>query len=480
VAAPLPRMGSANRDYTKDIFEIVDTFQRSMLILRKYFSEVDASSFRAHRDQLLALNEAIVAAKESTSVGRQIATLEVETLGGEGSKLGESSIYQLAICNEQVYDKTFELATRRHAALTVLNETCLQQVIVNLERLTSSIIYFGMLADPDNLKSAKPVNPASLSAFDNWDDAREYLAYEATRAISHDGFGTVAEFISKTLGAGFATKWRYFDDVLVAIDRRHAVVHATPFSEKYFRIERDKRNKRSKIWDAEGVASPSSDYVSFAWNSLAAYGSLVGYSVLMCCAEHSKSKDEARERAQNAFRLAHSFAFDLLQTESGVSAARNIFDEIRTFPFEQMGSPEDRPICMFNYAQACKWSGKEHESECNNVLDTLPLKSLASSFQLCAAGIRNDMDGFCGLLKKAFTDGDITVHALSTWPAFKLLRQREDFLERVTKTTGCDPNSLVRKKSAPLLTLPGSTQGATYTYQELFQQLLAKMQRKPK
>jgi len=97
-------------------------------------------------------------------------------------------------------------------------------------------------------------------------------------------------------------------------------------------------------------------------------------------------------------------------------------------------SESTRLIAKVNYAQSLRWNGKKEESDA--VLESHDWTTCNLLFQICVAAVRDDTDTFKRLLPRVVADGDLKIDEVYEWPAFMLMRKKDEFATWVKDAFG--------------------------------------------
>lgn len=314
------------------------------------------------------------------------------------------------------------------AALDILNDTVLQQIVNTWESCLGSLVAWYISSSGESIIQDESITYQEVMKFGTFDEVKRYVVDQQVdeflkRKDSIEQLNYFREKMHADLSSHFDRK----KDLAEIVLRRHAVVHASGrASSEYYR--------RAKKLDAKFVEGlkvgdsirPTSAYIKTSWSVIYAAGVVLMHLIVKADARSRKS-DEDEKRADGFLTQS---AFTCIK-ERQYDAAEMI---LRYACNHHLKSEQSSLISKVNYAQTLKWMGRT--AEAYEVLDSHDWSTCNYQFQLCVAAIRDDVSAFQDILPRAASDGGLSLNDMYDWPVFKTMRENEGFSSWVEAAFG--------------------------------------------
>lgn len=411
---------------------IAQEFMTVLQLLWKYMHSIGSVAERTSISNLATMpllldkiSEREKKAKESES---PIAEIELnidinDEINKESSKKISINIYEI----EHLLALN-EFRQNIDAALRILNETALQQIVNAYEQILWQLLSWHFYNNPDAAPKDKSLTYNELLGFSSFDEAKKHIVdEEIENFLKRKDTDEQLKYIKTELKADLSNFFPYLAEFKEIMLRRHAIVHAGGIaSAEYIR-----RVKPLKVIDLSDIKENnkiplSPRYVINAWNLFCSMGVILLHLVAKECARSRKSKDEEDQ----ADKFLNNAAFTCIQNNQ-LDAAEIILTYANKLHLAK--DPSNLQVIV-NLAQTYKW--KDKIDECNKLLDSKDWTAYSSLFQLCVAALRDEEDNFKKLLVNNANQKAISITELCEWPVFKLMRVKPYFNDLIKEIFG--------------------------------------------
>jgi hypothetical protein len=424
---------------------IGDQFSTKLLLLWTYIREIgsvaNATTFTNMASALALTFEVIDSAKQQSASTIPLAEVEFEIRAGDTENPADT-----LRLTEKVYEprhlKSLQEYTQFHdAALRILHESALQQIVNAYERLIGDLIRWHLTYDPEAAPKDQTITYRELLQIETMDEAKRRVV----QTVLSDFLRTKSapqqlEYFREHFNADVKNHFPKMAEFEELILRRHTLVHAggliTP---EYLRRVRALKNLPYQPGTEGSIVELDRPYIESAWSIVYSLGTILLHLVAQQCARNRKRPDE---EDQADFFVLH-YPFKAIQ-ERLYAAAEMILNYAK--PLRLAKTTNDLMV-KINLAQTLKWQQREDEAKA--LLQTVDWKATSNLFRTCVAALR-DPDEFGDLLTAAVRDKDLSRESLYEWPVFTEVRKDSRFPEWVQQAFG-GPDSPANERFPPSL-----------------------------
>jgi hypothetical protein len=314
-----------------------------------------------------------------------------------------------------------------HAALRILHETAVQQLVNAYEQLLAELLREHIAANTSDAAKDRSITYQQLLEFGSLEEAqRHVIEVQVTEFVR--GHDTAQQFkyfrdnLKVDVSANFPDLSHYRELVL----RRHAIVHAGgTATADYVR----------KLKSIGGFPPPvegsqlelSAQYVTNAWEVVYALGVVTLHLVAKLLARRERD-EEAEDRVDNWLNTAGLWAI----SERRYSAAERIFTYANP---QRLAKDSCQLMVLVNLAQTHKWRG--NDGKCVDLLKSRDWDATNSAFRLCVAVLRDEpLDVVEALMRQAVKEDQVSLDSVYEWPVFQRLRKQPGFTDLMKNVFG--------------------------------------------
>lgn len=320
------------------------------------------------------------------------------------------------------------IAFNKHnrAALVILHETVIQQLVNSWENLLGDIFKWFITNKPDGIDSSKKISYADLLNFSSLEDAKNLVINEEIKNfLSKKDTKEQIKFFKDKLKFNFESQFPLLNNLYEIILRRHIIVHAGGLitAEYLSRVKPFNVVDTKNLKEGEYLDVPAK-YVIELWDTIYSAGVIFAHLVGKKLFIGNEKEEEAIDDFLNnaAFLNLKSRQYKCAKTILEYAEKTRIPNTTQYWTLK------------LNIAQTYKWLGLEEE--CSKHLSSVDWKASNSVFQLCVAALTEDNKSFKEKLKSAINEGLITITELFEWPIFQKIRQGENFKQIVEDVVG--------------------------------------------
>lgn len=408
-------------------------------MLWKYMHSIGAVAQRTSITNLaslpILLEEVVEREKNAKEDEPPIAEVELNIKIRDENKVEESKDIIAKVYEPKHLESLDEFRQYNDAALKILNESALQQIVNAYEKVICELLTWHFHNNPDAAPKDKEISYREMLSFSSFEDAKRHVIdKEIEIFLKRKGIDEQLKYIKDELKADIASHYSKLCEFKELILRRHAIVHAGGLASAEY-MRRAKRIKGINISDLEeGKRIPlNSGYVINAWNVTCAMGVVLLHLVAKECARSKRSKTEEDEA--DGFLI--SSAFNCIQNNQ-LDAAESILRYAHKLKLAK--DPSDLMV-IINLAQTLRWKG--NIEGCKKLLESKDWSAYSSLFQLCVAALNDNEDSFKTLLIETATQKVLSITALCEWPVFRLMRSKDTFHEWAKEAYGEEIKSVI-------------------------------------
>lgn len=412
--------------------------------VRQIGSAAQSTSFANIAGVLALVNEIAESAKgrdkeEAIATFRFIFDLEAM----DDKRQRRTHSFTLLVFEERHLRAIRERKTYHHAALRILHETAVQQLVNAYEQLLAALLRGHIAANTSEAARDQSITYQQLLEFGSLEEAKRHvIETQVTDFIrskdTSEQFRYFRENVKVDVSASFPDIRLYRELVL----RRHAIVHAGGVATPAY---------LKKLKSIGGVALPSegaeldltAEYVKVAWEVVYALG-IVTFHLLAQTLARREQDEDAEDRADNWLNTAAVWAI----TERRYAAARRILSYAHS---RKLAKDSCQLMVLVNLAQTYKWQGDDQK--CRQLLKERDWDATNSAFRLCVAVLREeDVEA---LMVQAVKDGQLSLDSIYEWPIFQAVRRKDEFSESLKNVFGTAADRQAEPFPATMLDITG-------------------------
>lgn len=424
---------STKKNSTTILFE--NTSQRFVTLLQmlwKYTHEIGAiaeSTSLSNFASMPVLIKELTERHKKASVGEAaIAELHICISGIDENGEEKISKIEVPIYEYNNIEKIREYQRHNDAALTILNETAIQQLVNAWEKLLGDLLSWYLQKNPDAAARDKTISFSEILQYHSFDEVRnKVIDKEVEDFLKRKDTTEQLNYMRDELKADLSTHFPLFPHLKEIVLRRHAIVHAGGVATgEYLRKARKIKGLNVEECPEGSPLKINAKYVTDSWNCIYAAGVILMHIVAKNVARINKSTES--EARADEFLLRSAFSnIENMQYDS----AKLILEYANK---NRLSEDTSNLIAKVNLAQTYKWMG--NEVACEKILSSTDWNACNSLFQLCVNALRDNYAEFVQLLPEVIRQKKITIKDVYEWPVFQLVRKAENFDEAVEAAFG--------------------------------------------
>ena len=385
---------------------VATSFTNSLSIFALLSEMAEASRNRAPADALASLSFEVLLEDDAGSVRRFSA----------GGPIYEP-YHAEAVANRIKY---------HDAALRLLHETSVQQLVNSYERLIGDIARSYIVENTSAAASDQSLTYRQILEFGSLDEVkRAVVEAQVTTLIRNSNSSEQLKWLSERLNVDVRSQFPGINAFSGLELRRHAIVHAGGIAtSEYLRRLRAFGGSESA---PEGTPlALTSTYIEGAWDVVYALGVVTVHLASVARARRLHDAEQ-EESADGRLNQAAFWAIEQRRYE----AAERILEYAHK---RRLSKATQQLMTIVNLAQTYKWQGRE--TDCRDLLREPDWEAANDQFRLCAAVLRDeDAEEH---LTRAVKSGDISLAHLYEWPVFSKFRESDEFPAVVERVFGPD------------------------------------------
>jgi hypothetical protein len=434
---------------SKDISfsESGNKFTALLLMLRKYMNEIrdvaEATTF-TNMVSLPVLAKEILDRAEKAVDGEKPIAESILTLTYLNDKNKEETHEIKSKVYEHKHIEKLEDYNKYHnAALKILNETTVQQIVNSFEMLLADILSWQLTSNPDAAPKDQKLSFRELLTFSSFEEAKKHVIdQEISSFLKSKSIEEQLKYFKDEFSADIGSHFCKLSEFKEFIYRRHVIVHAgSVATAEYLRKMKSLNLKEYQKIKAGQVLKIETEYVKNAWDYTYSMGVILLHLVARNWARSNKNKD--LEDKIDTFLLNASFSN--IQ-EGQYKCAYNILHYAHKLTLSKQST---KLRIIINLAQTYLWL--DQKEDCEKLLERFDWSSTSSIFRLCVSALLNKIDEFKVQLPLVIAQQEIGISELFEWPVFRKMRENTDFPKWVEKASGRPVGPLPQLYSPKLL-----------------------------
>ena len=410
-------------DTVANFESIAQRYVTVLQMLWKYMHEIGAVAEQTSITNLASLpvllNEIRERQKLVKGEEQPFAELNLKAEGLDQEGKSHVKEITLPIYEYKHLEKIQEYQKYHDVAFRILHETALQHLVNSWEKVLGDILFWYLKNNPDSAPKDKVLTFAEILQLNSLEEAqKKVIDKEVEEFLKNKDIDQQLRYLKDELKADLSSHVHVLSDLKESILRRHAIVHAGGVVTGEY-LRRVKKIKSLSIeMPKEGEMLPlKATYVKNAWLNFFGCGVILLHLVAKNYSRSIKSKED--EDRADSFLLNAAFSnIENFQYESA-----NIILE---YAFKhRLVKDTSNLIVKINLAQTLKWQG--NEKACKEILDEQDWSACNTTFQLCEAALREDIEKFKKLLSTVALEKKISITEVYDWPVFKKMREVPEF-----------------------------------------------------
>jgi hypothetical protein len=424
-------------------------FATRLQLLWTYVTQIGAAaqttSF-ANMAGVLALVDEIVESAKGRAQHDAISLFELSVhVTHKGDKSRKEIKLEAPLFEERHHRAVRERIKYHDAALTILHETAVQQLVNAYEQLMADLLRRHIAVNTSEAAKDQSITYQQLLEFQSLEEAKRHvIETQVTEFIrSKDTLQQFKHFrdhLKIDISSNYPEVALYRELVL----RRHAIVHAGGIATPDY-IRKLKSIGGFPIPTESAVLKLSPQYVLQGWDVVYSLGVVTFHLLAQTLARRDRDAD-AEDEADNWLNAAALWAIE----QRRYKAAERILKYGNGL---HLAKDTCQLMVLINLAQTYKWQGDE--TKCRELLDTRDWVATNSAFRLCAATLRGD--NVEAAMIQAVREEQLSLDQVYEWPVFQELRKQEGFPELLQKAFGTGANRQVEPFPATLLDMSPKT-----------------------
>lgn len=442
-----PQGGGAIKDAPLDV--VGQRFATRLQLLWTYVTQIGAAaqttSF-ANMAGVLALVDEITESAKGKAPHDAISMFElVLHVKQKGDKSRKEIKFEAPLFEERHQRAVRERIKYHDAALTILHETAVQQLVNAYEQLMADLLRRHIATNTSEAAKDQSITYQQLLEFQSLEEAKRHvIETQVTEFIrskdTPQQFKHFRDHLKIDVSSNYSDLALYRELVL----RRHAIVHAGGVATPDY-IRKLKSIGGFPVPVEGAVFELSPKYVLQAWDVVYSLGVVTFHLLAQTIARRDHDSD-AEDQADNWLNAAALWAVE----QRRYKAAERMLTYANGL---HLAKDTCQLMVLINLAQTHKWQGDE--KKCRDLLDTRDWAATNSAFRLCAATLRGD--NVEAAMIQAVKEEQLSLDQVYEWPVFQELRKQEGFPELLQKAFGTGANRQVEPFPATLLDMSPRT-----------------------
>ena len=421
-------------DKTLEFNRIAHNYVTVLQMLWKYlqsiYREASSTSFTNIISLPLLLHDIEGREKKATKEDVPICIFDFHITSEDDEGNPKAITRTSKVYDREHFDKLIKVRDYHNAALRILHETVIQQIVNSYEKILGDVIRWQLNNDPSIGKKDQAISYKDILSFGSFDDVKEHVIdKEIEDFLKGKSTEEQLKYLNDTLGVDIASHFPNLPEFKEFLLRRHAIVHAGGIATiEYLRRVKKIANYNGELISEGKILPLSHSYVTRGWNN--AYS--MGIILLHLIAKNNARSHRSKEDEDSADSLIVQASFTNIQNDQ-LDASEQI---LRYANKLRLATESSNLMVSVNLAQTLLWQGKEQE--CFEVLDEHDWSACNSNFQLCVAALRNDIANFKKTLSEVANQRSLSRTELFEWPVFRKIRENENFNEWIDEVFGED------------------------------------------
>ena len=446
--APPPEAGIATKDSEPasagtSLDNSGQHFATRLQLILNYRREVAtlarATSF-ANSVSIFALLSEIAAASRNRDEADALASFAFDVLFEDEDGRSHQFLAAGPIYEQHHYKAVADRAKYHDAALRLLYETSVQQLVSAYERLIGDIARSHIFENAQVAAKDQSLTYRQILELGSLDEVkRAVVEAQVKNLIRNSDTLEQLKWLHERLNVDVRS---HFSDIgaFRGLElRRHAIVHAGGIATSEY-LRRLAALGESETATEGTPLELSSAYIERAWDVVYSLGIV---TVHLASVARARGLGDGEQVVQADGRLNEA-AFWAIQQERH-RAAQKILEYAQKL---RLSNTTDQLMVIVNLAQTYKWQGRE--KDCQDLLCAHDWEATNDRFCLCVAVLKDENAE--QYLERAVKGGHIRLADLYQWPVFSRFRELDEFPAVVERVFGPDARPPLEKFPASLLT----------------------------
>lgn len=415
---------SEKKEQLNELISVGHGFTTVLQMLWKYINSIgvlaETTSATSFGTLAILLDEINHIAKNRTD--KPIAELEIQLQGLGKDNEEKTNKNKVKIYDHSHLAKIIEFKQHNQAALSILHESSIQQLVNAWEKLIADILNWYYQHNQDKITDTHSLSYNQILQFSNLDEAKQSVIDSEVKNFLKKTTNEQLKFLNSTFNINFQSIFKDTDLLNEIILTRHLIVHYGGIATTEYINKLKKLNNGSIEHPNPGdkvVLEPS--YIISSWGKIYVAGTMLIHLIAKkSLPDFHKSYDNFINNSayQNIQKKQLGSAIKLLEyaTDTHISDTKLLW------------------IIKLNLAQAYKWNGEE--DKCNEILDSSEWDVANVLFELCVSSLKNNSELFVQNLKEVARKCLLSITELYEWPIFHTMREHNDFDQWIEEAFG--------------------------------------------
>ena len=398
-----------------DLVKNGTNFKTVLQMLWKYISSIgllaETTSITSMGTLVILLDEIKHVAKNRKD--KPLAELEIEIKVKDNDDKEKIKKQKVKIYNHSHLLKVFEFKQHNQAALSILHDTAIQQLINAWEKLLADILNWYYENNQEKITKNKSLSYNKILQFSNLNEAKQAVIDLEVKDFLTLNISEQLKFLNKSFGINFQSSFQKTDCLIELIQTRHLIVHYGGIvTNEYLNKLKKLKNRKLDTPDLGTKINLTPNYIISSWGTIYVAGVMLTHLIA------KKSNQESHKIFDNFLNNA---AFQNIQK-------RQLKSAIILLEYANNTHIQDTKLLWtvkLNLAQAYKWDGEEEK--CDKIINSGEWDVANILFELCVSSLKNCPEEFAQNLKEAAQKGKIEITELYEWPIFHTMRKHDDF-----------------------------------------------------
>lgn len=274
--------------------------------------------------------------------------------------------------------------------------------------------------------SERSLTISELMAFDNFDDAQEFLIECEVETVMRKSHLEHFKWMEKRFGIELRKGLDRLPIFVELTERRNLFVHSDGVvSSQYMKVCGQNGVDLSHAHVGETLEA-NQEYL------IEAYYCLYEFAVKL---SQVLSRKLFPKRLEDIDEVLQTITYELLTEDKFVLATRLLSFAVDILP--RHSSEVNRRIFLINLAQALKFSGNDTSAQ--KRLDAEDWTACGINFKICVQVLKDDFTSACDTMREIGAAGSIKRQDFLEWPLFRELRRQEIFRQTFKEIFGTEP-----------------------------------------
>jgi len=419
--------GDADNDKNKLTDDLVRNGRDFTTVLQMLWKYINSIGRLAETTSNTSIGTLIIILDEIKQIAKNrkdkpIAELEIEIQEKRKNNKEKINKQKVKIYDHSHLVKIMEFKQHNQAALSILHDTAIQQLINAWEKLLADILYWYYQNNQDKITKNKSLSYNKILQFSNLDETKQAVIDLEVKDFLSQNTSEQIKFLNGAFNINFQSSFQKTDCLLELILIRHLIVHyGSVVTNEYLNKLKKLKNRKLTTPELGTKITLTPDYIISSWGTIYVAGVMLSHLIA------KKSNPESHEIFDN---FLNNSAFQNIQKKQLQSA-------ITLLEYAQNTHIQDTKLLWtikLNLAQAYKWNSEEEK--CNKIINGSEWDVANILFELCVSSLKNCPEEFAQNMKEAARKRKIDITDLYEWPIFHTMRENENFNKWVEDAFG--------------------------------------------